>query len=533
MSEPANCPDASELDAYARGELAGDLRTSIDAHLDACDDCRRVVSALVGSALADPLGPTYESVPAAAAAAEPAALAPGQLLLGKYEVETLIGAGGMGIVARARHRFLDRAVVIKLLRTAQTSPESVRRFLREARAAAAIDNRHVVRVIDAGMLDAARPYLVLEHLEGRDLAQELSERGALEPSEAIEIALQCAEALAAAHARGIVHRDIKPANLFLIREADGRPLVKVLDFGIAKALHDSELATQDGSLTESAAVIGSPRYMSPEQLRDSGDVDVRTDIWSLGAVLHELVSGRAACDGPNLAVITAKILTQPPAPLGDAALGDAALGRVLGRVLDRCLDKDRNARFGSALELARALAPLSAADESARLERMQGAGTGDTLRSGPAPVAEWGGTRRRRLLFALAVAASLSLMALGGFWLSRAAEDPPSIAPAATPPPVEPARTAGLPGATAGLPGATAGLPGATAGLPGATAGLPGATAGLTVEAAPPASAAPGAAGRARHFPRNHSPPAGASATGVTPAPSGVDVQSDGLRDRK
>jgi eukaryotic-like serine/threonine-protein kinase len=339
------------------------------------------------------------------------------------------------------------------------------------------------------MLDATRPYLVLEHLEGRDLAQELSERRALPRPEAIEIALQSAEALAAAHARGIVHRDIKPANLFLTRETDGRPLVKVLDFGIAKALHDSEIVTHDGSLTESAAMIGSPRYMSPEQLRDSGDVDARTDLWALGAVLYELVSGHAAFDGPNLAVITSKILTQQPAPLPDP---------ILGRVIARCLEKDRDARYASALELARALAPLSAADESARLERMQSGG--DTLRSGQPlrPVARSGASRRS---LALALALAASLVAIGGWWLTRPTPAGPSAAPSPAPPPVEPARSAPLPAAT--------------------------------LEPAPPPSPAPIAPARAPSYARHPSPSARASATAVTPAPSGVDVQSDGLRDRK
>ncbi len=494
MIEPPSspCPDACALDAYVRGEADSELRGGLEAHLDACIECRRVVAALM-DAPASTSGVFAQTLESQPAGAEVQGLAPGQVLLDKYEVETLLGAGGMGIVARARHRVLDRPVVIKLLKTPHASEEAVRRFLREARAAAAIESAHVVRVIDAGLLDRERPYLVLEHLEGRDLAAELSERGPLPAAEAIELALQCAEALALAHARGIVHRDIKPANLFISRDADGRPQLKVLDFGIAKALSDSDIATADGSLTESSAVIGSPRYMSPEQLQDSSEVDGRTDIWALGAVLYELVSGKPAFDGPNLAVLATRILTQPFTPVRELA-PDAP--EEVALVIERCLQKDRDERYASVAELGHALVAASGREHTwaARFESPLRTGEiGDAPKSGGSRIPNW----------AWVVVGVVIVVALALVIRSRPNE--PTGAPS-TPEPIAPLRAASTAPALAAPPG------GVSAPSPGASV--------------PPPR-------QLQQVPTRPSPRPAASSTTGKPASSGVDVFSDGLLDRK
>src|SRR5262249_17959342 len=183
-------------------------------------------------------------------------------------VDRILGVGGMGVVVAATHLQLGQPVALKfMLAEALAQPEAAERFLREARAAVRLRSQHVARILDVGTLETGAPYIVMELLEGMDLAQ-LLERRPLPPQAAVDYVLQACEAIAEAHANGIVHRDLKPANLFLARTPTGAPLVKVLDFGIAKA-HDPQLA----SVTQTSAVFGSPAYMSPEQLRSAKNVD--------------------------------------------------------------------------------------------------------------------------------------------------------------------------------------------------------------------------------------------------------------------
>ena len=394
-ARPRDCPDEASVAAFVAGELVGEQRRTLEAHLGACDECRTLVSALAaaksegrGVDSAEAHEPTLLAAGQSAkladfglSAKESQLLASGQVIAEKYAIESVLGAGGMGVVARARHLVLGTAVVVKLLRAPDAEEESVRRFLREARAGAALDSEHIVRVLDAGLF-AGRPYLVLEHLDGRDLAQELAARGALPLEEAVSHVLQVCEALATAHAGGIVHRDIKPANLFLTRSADGSPLVKVLDFGIAKAAADSGIATLDAGLTHTSAIMGSPRYMSPEQLEHTAAVDARTDVWSLGAVLYELCAGRPAFDAPTLAAVATAILTRPPTPLVELR-PDVPEG--LARVISRCMEKDREARVPSVAELARALVPYAPTGVSTLVERVERIAAG--MRSSVAPSA--------------------------------------------------------------------------------------------------------------------------------------------------
>jgi serine/threonine-protein kinase len=292
----------------------------------------------------------------------------GQVLDGKYRIERVIGRGGMGIVVAARHLVLDERVAIKFLLSEQAwmNGEVVARFEREARAAVKIKSEHVVRVIDVGRLASGAPYMVMEFLQGEDLSARLAERGPLPIEQAADFVLHACVALAGAHAAGIVHRDIKPGNLFCTQGGDGEPLVKVLDFGISKLTEAAQRG--DGlSVTKTAAVLGSPLYMSPEQIRSSKDVDLRTDIWSLGVVLFELVAGQVPFPGESFGEVAIKIATLPVPPLAQFRR-DAPPG--LDAVIARCLAKERDQRYPNMGGLALALAPYASVRGQATVARI-------------------------------------------------------------------------------------------------------------------------------------------------------------------
>src|SRR6478735_1771747 len=235
----------------------------------------------------------------------------GQLFAGKYRVERVLGRGGMGVVIAARHLLLDELVAIKfLLPEALQSAEAVARFEREARAAVKIKSEHVARVTDVARLENGTPYMVMELLRGRDLAAQLREGGPLPLAEVTDYLLQAGEAIAEAHGLGIVHRDLKPANLFLTKRADGSPCIKVLDFGISKLTNAS--STRDQGMTKTATVMGSPFYMSPEHLMSSRDVDMRTDIWALGVICFELLTGKLPFQADTLPQLCMTITLAPP-----------------------------------------------------------------------------------------------------------------------------------------------------------------------------------------------------------------------------
>jgi eukaryotic-like serine/threonine-protein kinase len=280
------------------------------------------------------------------------AFAPGTVLGGKYRVEQAIGEGGLGIVLKARHLQLDQPVAIKHLKPfAVSRADVVERFVREARLAARIKSDHAVKVHDVDVLESGIPYMVMELLEGRDLDQIVTEEP-LEIDLAIDYVLQASEALAEAHAAGIVHRDLKPGNLFLASRPGNASILKVLDFGISKVTSEDANA---GRVTRIDERIGTPVYMSPEQLQNSNDVDVRSDIWSLGVVLYELVTGKLPFDGPDLPQICAAILTKPAVPLS-AVYADAT--PELEAIIDRCLQKDRAKRYQNIAELAHDLTEI-------------------------------------------------------------------------------------------------------------------------------------------------------------------------------
>ena len=295
---------------------------------------------------------------------------PGDIIAGKYQVETVLGAGGMGIVVSARHLDLGQRVALKLLRSVFAgNSDAVARFQREARALAGIRSEHVVRVHDVARLESGAPYLVMEHLTGKDLDQLLRARGPLPIAEAVDYVLQACEAIAEAHAAGIVHRDLKPANLFLTTRADGSSLVKVLDFGISKLTGLNDVGVPEGSLTSTSEIMGSPWYMSPEQLRSFKNVDARTDVWALGVILHRLITGRQPFDAESLSACITKIVADPPVSL---RLQRPDAPPELESLILRCLEKDISRRIQNIAELARGLLPFAPPRSALSVERIIG-----------------------------------------------------------------------------------------------------------------------------------------------------------------
>ncbi|WP_438020009.1 serine/threonine-protein kinase [Sorangium sp. So ce315] len=298
-----------------------------------------------------------------------APVAEGQILSGKYRVERILGQGGMGVVVAALHEQLHQRVAIKLLHPGANA-EMVERFVREARAAVRLKSEHVARVLDVGTLETGAPFMVMEYLEGSDLQQTLRERGPLELEEAVGYVLEACEAIAEAHAAGIIHRDLKPANLFLARGADGSGMVKVLDFGISKAMADPSAAGAEPELglTKTAMVLGSPLYMAPEQMRSARTVDTRADIWSLGAILYQLLTARVPFDASSLSELILMINTEAP-PLPSLFRRDLPPG--LEAAILRCLEKDVAKRFRSVAELAGAIVDFGPPLALASLERIE------------------------------------------------------------------------------------------------------------------------------------------------------------------
>jgi serine/threonine-protein kinase len=291
----------------------------------------------------------------------------GDVIAGKYRIESILGAGGMGVVVSALHLQLDDRVAIKfLLPEALDNPDVVARFAREARAAVKIKSEHVARVIDVGRTEAGAPYMVMEYLQGADLGAVIEKKGALPVERAVDYLPQGCEAIAEAHALGIVHRDLKPANLFVTRRPDGVDAIKVLDFGISKMT--GGVAQKSGmALTGALAVMGSPLYMSPEQMSSTRDVDARTDIWALGAILFECLTGRPPFDAETMPQLCAMILQDDPPAMGPLRPG---LPLGLEAVVRRCLTKDRERRFLHVGELAVALLPFGSKRARPSVERI-------------------------------------------------------------------------------------------------------------------------------------------------------------------
>ncbi|MBK7397850.1 MAG: protein kinase [Myxococcales bacterium] len=282
----------------------------------------------------------------------------GATVAGKYQLEEILGQGGMGVVYAARHLVLGQSVAIKFLRSDSGFTSARARFLREAQSAARLSSEHVARVLDVDVNEEGAPYIVMERLVGTDLLGALRSRGPLPLAEVAEWIGQACAALAEAHAQGIVHRDLKPSNLFLARRADGTVVLKVLDFGIAKVECDD-----DASITQASGAVGSPAYMSPEHLHDSSRVDARSDIWALGVILHELLSGHHPFEGSGPVALGARIALGRAMPLSDH-WPDAP--PEICAIVARALAVDPADRFASVAELAAALAPLARGDGPSR-----------------------------------------------------------------------------------------------------------------------------------------------------------------------
>lgn len=294
-------------------------------------------------------------------------VAPGQILAGKYRIERVLGEGGMGVVVEAHDTSLERRVAIKfLLPEFVQHAEAKERFIREARAAAKIQSEHVARVIDVSTLETGAPYMVMEFLEGADLSKVIETSGPMSIEDATLYVIQACEALAEAHAYGIIHRDLKPANLFLAQQAGGSRKIKVLDFGISKTLAAAD-AKASGSLTRTSSMMGSPLYMSPEQMKSARDVDSRTDIWALGVILYEALTANPPFLGGSIPEISAKILLEDPRPLAEVRPG---VPPALSELTARALQKQPDKRFANVSEFAIALLPFAPSRARNNVERI-------------------------------------------------------------------------------------------------------------------------------------------------------------------
>jgi serine/threonine protein kinase len=360
----ASCPDAGQLVELARGSLDSATREEVLAHVRSCAECDEVLRLWTQRDLGK--AAATASAPAPSAGRPPG---PGDILASKYRVERVLGIGGMGMVVAATHLQLGRVVALKLmLPETAASPETAARFIQEARAAAEVQSEHVVRVLDVGSLDDGSPYMVMEFLRGNDFARLLRTHGPLPVVDVAGYILQACEAVAEAHALGIVHRDLKPANLFLTTRADGSPLVKVLDFGISKLTRrGASGAASSAALTKTHSVMGTPLYMSPEQLRNTRSVGPGTDIWSLGCILYELLAGRPAFLAGTAEALGALIATGPAPRIREARPN---VPGALEDVIVRCLEKDPGARFASIGELAREIGPFAPPDMTSLVGRV-------------------------------------------------------------------------------------------------------------------------------------------------------------------
>ena len=292
---------------------------------------------------------------------------PGSWIAGKYCVECVLGTGGMGVVVAARQEPLGRLVAIKMMSHETAAVREAReRFLREARAVVDIQSEHVVRVMEVSELDGVRPFMVMEYLSGRDLAEALEQGGPLSVEQAIGYVLQACEALAEAHGLGIIHRDLKPSNLFATERPDGSTLIKLLDFGISRASAGGP-ALDVGRLTASRTVMGTPEYMSPEQLRSAKNADERSDIWALGSTVYELLTTRPPFEAESLSGLCAAIAADEPVALRQRR---EDLPVELEQVVMRCLEKDPDRRYQNVAELARALGPFASPEAQASVARV-------------------------------------------------------------------------------------------------------------------------------------------------------------------
>jgi serine/threonine protein kinase len=292
----------------------------------------------------------------------------GEVLAGKYRVERIPGRNGLGVLVQVRHMELGQEVTLKfLVPDACMYPEYVQRFIREARAAVKIQGEHVARVTDVGRLASGAPYMVREFLRGPDLSEVVKVRGPLPTSEACDYIIQAAEAVAEAHVLGIAHRNLRPTTLVVTRRSDGAPLLKVFDFAAGEALHVEPFTQRSVSLVGSSALLTSLPYLSPEQVRDPHGVDFRADVYALGAILYELLSGVAPFEAESAPALLAMVAADSPAPLHTFR---SDLPEGLEQVVLCCLAKPRDLRFPNIAELALALGPYASTESASSIERI-------------------------------------------------------------------------------------------------------------------------------------------------------------------
>jgi serine/threonine-protein kinase len=348
---------------------------------------------------------------------------PGDLVASKYRVDEVLGCGGMAWVLRATHVQLNQKVALKFLRFA-TSGEAVARFFHEGRAAARVSSDAVTRVLDVDTLPDGQPFLVMEYLDGRDLEKVVGDPGLLPIATAADFAIQACEGLAEVHAAGIVHRDLKPANLFLTRKRNGSIRMKLLDFGISKFAAGGPFIGNESPLTSTQALMGSPVYMAPEQMRSSKNVDARADIWSLGVILYELLAGgRSPFQGETLPEVCMRVMRETPEPLTSVRT-DVPPGLLA--VVGRCLEKDPARRFSSAAALAIALGPFASNDGQRLVRRLQRRASGPSASDQRPPP---DGPRPPPPAPAIAPGATLRLTSLRPSQFPRASRPTPCPAP--------------------------------------------------------------------------------------------------------
>ncbi|WP_437656286.1 serine/threonine-protein kinase [Sorangium sp. So ce1182] len=293
----------------------------------------------------------------------------GTLIAGRYRVNRLLAKGAMGAVVAATHVELDELRAIKLLLPATAAdPEMCERFLREARIAARLKSDHVVKVHEIGQLDGGLPFMVMEFLAGRDLRVIRKQRGPLPIEEATLYVIQACDALAEAHALGLVHRDVKPANLFLTHAGDGAPCIKVLDFGISKVSRAASLGVSEMQ-TSTGQMLGTPHYMPPEQMRGQRDVDARADIWAIGSLLYVLLTGRYPMHARSVQTVSLVLGGKFVPPLPSKVR--RGLTPEIDPIIMRCLERDRDRRWPDVAELALALSPFAPPAAQSLVERIQ------------------------------------------------------------------------------------------------------------------------------------------------------------------
>lgn len=347
----------------------------------------------------------------------------GTMVDGRYFVESHIGDGGMGVVYACRHTIIDKRVAIKVLRTDMAKRrEAAERFLNEARSASSIGNAHIIDISDFGQLQDGSAYFVMEYLDGIPLVAIADEQVPQDPSRILRIALQLTDGLAAAHRAGIIHRDLKPDNVFLVKQGTVEEFVKILDFGIAKATASTSKLTQAGQ------IFGTPHYMSPEQA-DGARIDQRTDIYSLGVILYELLTGRLPFDAENYMAVLTQHMHRDPTPPSTIEDLKLALPPGLEELILRCLMKSPKDRFQSMEELGGELRNIlcivegfipDGIDPSGRVSRItQTSGQAATQATPPPP------SKSHTLIYTL-VALLTALLSGGIAWMTRSA---PTLAP--------------------------------------------------------------------------------------------------------